>query len=138
MRYLLILFCLVLVITSCKKEVKEKEPFKMYQTSELSQMMEKLYVFNDSLKEQIISNKELPELPIDLKMLHTAQMTDRFERDAHFNNVAEVFKKYQTQLYTTSQDSLKIVYNNTINTCVACHQNSCTGPIPRIKKLLIN
>ena len=137
MKFLILLFGLSLVFVSCKKP-KEKAPFEMYQTSELSLIMEEMYVFNDSIKQQILSNRVLSEMPYDLKQLHTAKMTGRFERDDNFNNLAQVYTEFQKKLYSTSQDSIKMIFNNGINTCVACHQNSCTGPIPRIKKLLIN
>lgn len=134
----ILFFGLILIVLSCvNKKKQEKEPFIMYETSELSKMMEEMYVFNDSIKQQIINKESLSSLPFDLEQLHKAEMTNRFERDDNFNKFAEVFKNYQLQLYSTSKDSLKTVYNNTINTCIACHQNSCTGPIPRIKKLLI-
>lgn len=136
-KYLVILIG-VLFLIACKQEKKaEKEPFEMYQTSELAQLMEELYVYNDSIKQQILRGEQLSELPFDLQELHTAQMTDRFERDDSFNQFAMVYQQYQNQLQTTTNDSLKVMYNNTIQTCVACHQTSCTGPIPRIKKLLI-
>lgn len=137
MRVFVILLFSAFGILSCKKEAKNKVPFEMYQTSELATMMEEMYVFNDSLKQQILSNRTLSEMTFDLEQLHKAQMTDRFERDENFNKLAEIYKKYQSQLYNVAQDSLTTVYNNAINTCVACHQGSCTGPIPRIKKLLI-
>lgn len=135
--YVISVVCL-LVLFSCQKEKKvEKEPFEMYKASELTIMMEQMYVHHNSLKEQILDGSSLSEMPYDLQQLHTAEMTDRFERDDNFDKYAEVFKNYQKELYTTQPDSLKLVYNNTINTCVSCHETSCTGPIPRIKKLLI-
>ena len=137
MRVFVILLISAFGILSCKKETKNKVPFEMYQTSELAKMMEEMYVFNDTLKQQILSNRVLSEMTFDLEELHTMKMTDRFERDENFNKLAEVYKKYQSQLYNVAQDSLTTVYNNAINTCVVCHQGSCTGPIPRIKKLLI-
>ena len=131
---------LVLLMISCaeEKKAKQKDAFEMRQTSELAEMMEQMYVFNDSIKRQIIKGESLSEMPYDLQQLHTLEMTDRFERDDNFNQFAIVFEKYQQQLYTTSSDSLKMVYNNAIQSCIACHQTSCTGPIPRIKKLLID
>lgn len=137
MKILILFLGFSFMLVSCKK-AKEKVPFEMYQTSELSLMMEKMYIFNDSIKQQILSNRELSKVPYDLDELHSAKMTDRFERDENFYRLAQIYSKFQTALYNTSKDSVKTVFNNSINTCVACHQNSCTGPIPRIKKLLIH
>ena len=38
---------------------------------------------------------------------------------------------------TLSNIELKERYNTAINNCLACHKTECTGPIPKIKKLLI-
>ena len=124
---------------SCNNEKKEevKEPFLMYETSELAALMEEFYVYNDSLKSQIINDEVLTSLPANFNELHTANMTDRFERDESFKVFATLFEKHQKAVYEVSKDSLKQAYNATIHTCVACHKTTCTGPIPRIEKLLI-
>lgn len=129
----------VLVCFSCKSEKKEKmkEPFLMYETSELATLMEEFYVYNDSLKSQIVNDIELSFLPVNFDEIHTAKMTDRFERDENFQQFVKVFQRQQKSIYYTPKDSLKIVYNTKIQTCIACHQTTCTGPIPRIQKLLI-
>lgn len=127
-------------MTSCKnekKEVVEKQPFDMYEYSELAVLMEEFYVYNDSLKTQIINDKTLTSLPVNFNELHTAKMTDRFERDESFQVFANLFEKHQKSVYEVSNDSLKLAFNSTIHTCIACHKTTCTGPIPRIEKLLI-
>ena len=54
---------------------------------------------------------------------------------------AEVAKinntKIEIKVFETSKDSLVSKHNNAINSCIACHETTCVGPIPRIKKLLI-
>lgn len=133
--YIFILF----ICVSCAKEQKPKsEPFKMYQTSELAQMMEEMYVFHDSLKQRIIIGDELLPMSYELDKIHSAVMSENFERDDNFKTFAKVFESYQAQLYRVSKDSIKEVYNQVIGTCIACHQTSCTGPIPRIQKLKIS
>lgn len=130
---------ILFVLVSCGKEKKMDKPaFELYKTSELAALMEEMYVFNDSLKQQILKGEVLAKMPYDLQQIHSLEMTDRFERDENFKKFAAVFERYQSELYSVPTDSLKLVYNNSIQTCVACHQTSCTGPIPRIKKLLID
>ncbi|MDC9722698.1 MAG: hypothetical protein PSN34_07980 [Urechidicola sp.] len=138
-KYLTIFFLFFLVV-SCKNEnqaVVEKQPFDMYVSSELALLMEEFYVYNDSLKSQIINEEVLTSLPANFNELHTAKMTDRFERDESFQVFASLFEKHQKAIYEVSKDSLKQAYNATIHTCIACHKTTCTGPIPRIEKLLI-
>ena len=50
---------------------------------------------------------------------------------AYIDNVRAIYD-------STSTIPLKNRYNNAINSCISCHTTECTGPIPRIKKLLIN
>jgi len=135
----LIFLVIPLFLFSCKNEknIEVKEPFQMYETSELATLMEEFYVYNDSLKSQILNDVDLMSLPSDFNEIHTAQMTDRFERDESFQLFANLFEKHQKEIYKVSKDSLKQAFNKTIHTCIACHQTTCTGPIPRIQKLLI-
>jgi hypothetical protein len=137
----LAIYSLFFLMISCKNEEKvvvEKQAFDMYEYSDLSLLMEEFYVYNDSLKSQIINDKTLFSLPANFNELHTANMTDRFERDASFLIFANLFEKHQKAVYEVSKDSLKQAFNTTIHTCIACHKTTCTGPIPRIEKLLID
>ena len=137
----LTIFLLFFLIISCeneKKEVVEKPAFDLYQYSELALLMEEFYVYNDSLKNQIINDQVLSSLPVNFNEIHTATMTDRFERDESFQMFAKLFEKHQKAVYKVSKDSLKQTFNTAIHTCIACHKTTCTGPIPRIQKLLID
>ncbi|AOW20513.1 hypothetical protein [Urechidicola croceus] len=141
MNKVLIIFCIVL-FASCnndkKKELSsEKEELVMYQPSELAILMEEMYVLNDSIKSQILRNETPTNFPEKLLNIHTAEMTDRFTRDESFQKFAKVFLEQQQSIYSATNEEIQSNFNNTINTCIACHQTSCTGPIPRIKKLLI-
>jgi cytochrome c553 len=40
-------------------------------------------------------------------------------------------------LNASNKNNVKQNFNTTIETCIACHKTTCTGPIPRIEKLLI-
>ena len=135
------IFLLFFLMISCKnekKEVVEKQAFELYEYSELALLMEEFYVYNDSLKNQIINDETLSSLPVNFNEIHTANMTDRFERDESFQMFANLFKKHQKAVYKVSKDSLKLAFNTAIYACISCHKTTCTGPIPRIQKLLID
>ena len=136
----LTIFLLFFLVISCeneKKEVVEKQSFEMYEYSELALLMEEFYVYNDSLKNQIINDEALSLLPVNFNEIHTANMTARFDRDENFQMFANLFEKHQKAVYEVSKDSLKQAFNTVIHSCIACHKTTCTGPIPRIQKLLI-
>lgn len=138
----LIIICCAVLLVSCNREKKKVEDTKkdeliMYAPSELALLMEEMYVMNDSIKSQINRGEAPADFPQKLMDIHTAQMTNRFTRDESFQKFAQLFLKNQQSIYSASEETIKINFNNTINTCIACHQTSCTGPIPRIRKLLI-
>ena len=134
---------LLAVLVSCNSTSKEesnsekKDELVMYVPSELTLLMEEIYTANEAVKAQIIKGEIPAEFPEKLLKIHTAKMTDRFERDATFEVLANNFIKSQQSIYSSTSETVKANFNSTINVCVACHQNTCTGPIPRIKKLLI-
>jgi len=134
-------FLIILLLNSCKsekEEVKTAAPFEMYETSELALLMEEFYVYNQDLKNQIMNDDVLAKLPSNFDEIHSAKMTKRFERDENFMLFAKMYQENQKSIYNSSKDSLKTNYNLAIQSCIACHKTACTGPIPRIKKLLIN
>ncbi len=141
-------FSLILVafLFSCTKETK-KEPIsktpktvelKMYKPSEMALLMEEMFQANMKVKKQIQAG-ELPDsFPERFKNIHKAVLTDPNDRTASFKTFSDNYLNNLASVYTASTASdAKTRFNNTINACVACHQTTCTGPIPRIKKLLI-
>ncbi len=138
------LFFLLLIFISCnskisKKENSEKkEELVMYSASELALLMEEMYQYNDSIK-KLIENGILPtqEFPDKFLKIHTAEMTNTFERNRVFETFAASFLEHEKSISNSTLENVKTNFNNAINTCIACHQTSCTGPIPRIEKLLI-
>lgn len=137
---------LVLVCFSCKDnpdtEVKTDEAkpeLIMYQPSEMANLMKVMYAYNLQLKEQIKRGEQPVTMPLDLIKLHSAEMSNGHSRTATWNSFVNVFIESQQVLADTlSNIDLKERYNTVINNCLACHKTECTGPIPKINKLLIN
>ncbi|PHR71580.1 MAG: hypothetical protein COA67_06075 [Lutibacter sp.] len=139
-----LLFILVLTIfVSCNSTSKEegksekKEELVMYNPSELTLLMEEIYTKNEQVKAQILDGELPSAFPEKFLKIHSAVMTEQFERDETFDILADNFVKSQRSIYSSTPETVKKNFNTSINLCVACHQNTCTGPIPRIKKLLI-
>lgn len=139
LHYLVIL--LILFGFSCKEEEKsisEKSELIMAETSEMAQLMREMYAFNESIKQQIIDGNLSNEYPINFDKIHSAVLTDPSDRDASFESFSKVFLEAEKRVFETSEENLVQRYNNAVNACISCHNVTCTGPIPRIKKLLIN
>ena len=121
-------------IANNKEEVNE--PFQLYQMSEMASFMEEMYAEHQVLKEQILNGETPDSLSYNLLNLHTATMTDSSDYDERFKNMAKVFVEYEEKI-VSDPANVKANYNQAVQLCISCHQLKCTGPIPRIKKLLI-
>lgn len=152
MRKIALLFSLSLLMAcqSKKEEVVGKEPqkstkdststgkkFEMYEMSEMSLLMEQMYVDNQRLKERIQKGDTIGEFPSHFLKIHKAVMTDDTENDAFFKEQAASFIHAQEMIYKEPRNA-KAHFNKGVDACLKCHQVKCAGPIPRIKKLYIN
>lgn len=143
MRNLILFFPLLIFLFSCNhKEKKEtitpkKEKLVMYQPSEMTNLMREMYLFQEKSKKQI----EKGELPLDFpekfKKIHSAKLSGQFEHDASFQNFATLYLKNIDRLQNSTKEDAKKNFNIAIQSCIACHKTTCTGPIKRIKKLVI-
>lgn len=121
--------------TAVEKEPAKKE-FKMYEMSEMAALMEQMYVDNQRLKERIIKGDTIGQFPQHFLNIHASAMTDPSENDAFFKEQAAKFITAQEKIYKDPANA-KQHFNDAVSSCVACHQQKCEGPIPRIKKLYI-
>ncbi|HUH34262.1 MAG TPA: hypothetical protein VL022_00365 [Moheibacter sp.] len=106
----------------------------VYELSEMALLMEDMY---ETLKEEReLDNNANMAYPVRFNAIHTAEMTEDFERNEEFSTWAKVFLS-MTEKYYSAKNTEN--YNAMINACIACHQSSvgCFGPIGRIEKLLI-
>lgn len=137
-KYLVIVCCIFLLFScSQNKKTKEKKAPLMYEPSEMALLMRQMYAYNKVLRQQIINNDSLSMLPKEFVNIHTAVMTDETERDSSYKALAKEFLTLQKAIYG-EKDTKKSVFNKSITTCIQCHETRCAGPIPKIKRLLIN
>lgn len=131
---------LLFFLFSCSAK-KEKEVIitknNTYKQSEMAALMLKMYDVNLNNKKQILEGKSPKGFPKEFLAIHTAKLTDSTDRNAAFKSFSKYYLDTFEQVYSTSEDSLIIKHNNTINSCINCHQTTCVGPIPKIKKLMI-
>ncbi|CAM1362946.1 conserved hypothetical protein [Tenacibaculum litopenaei] len=138
MRYLFVIVTALCSI-QCKRASspqKEKE-FIMYEQSEMAALMNTMYHMNAGIKEKIEDNKPLTNFPERYLSIHTATLTDPTDRTAAFNAFAANYIREMRRVFDTLPTDRKAQFNKAIQSCIACHQTTCRGPIPRIKKLLI-
>ncbi len=135
MRYLIVV---LFVFFSCKEEKKQpKETLVMYESSEMAALMNAMYESNMTVKNKILNSEAIGSFPQTFLNIHSAVLTDPADRNASFEAFSKLYIQNMQQVYNGSKDSLEQNFNKAINSCIACHETMCTGPIPRIKKLLI-
>lgn len=127
---------------SCKEEKAsepkpEKEPLIMVEQSEMALLMNEMFAFNESIKQQVLTGELTNSYPQHFDKIHSAVLTDPSVRDADFETKSNLFIDAEKAIFEGTPDDTKARYNNAINACISCHNETCVGPIPRIKKLLL-
>jgi hypothetical protein len=108
----------------------------MYEMSEMAALMEQMYVDNQRLKDKIIKGDTIGKFPQHFLKIHESVMTDEKDKDAFFDEQAKKFIEAQELIYNDPTNAKKH-FNDGVDACISCHQQKCSGPIPRIKKLYI-
>ena len=116
--------------------MEDKKDFEMYEVSEMSAIMQHMYQLNEQLKERIESGEELGSFSESFERMLNAKMTNDKPMDDFFKTHAETFLANQRSIYENPAQA-KELYNEAINSCIACHEVKCTGPITKIEKLFI-
>ena len=101
--------------------------------SELALLMRKM---TDALasKKLGLMKGEGTEITEDFTGIFTAKATSPHMKNKSFEGFAKSLM-YQLENYNAIKNIR--AYNSIVQTCVACHQQSCPGPIDRINKLMI-
>ncbi|WP_400080591.1 hypothetical protein [Winogradskyella sp. R77965] len=121
-----------------EKVISKKVEYDMYQPSEMANLMKAMYAYNLQIKNQITAGETTVSMPLDLMQLHSAEMSSGKGRTPAWNSFVNVFIESQNAVTDTlSNIELKERFNSAINNCLGCHKTECVGPIPKIKKLLI-
>ena len=103
--------------------------------SELSLVMRYMHFEADKISKQIKNGEEidLDEFRSLAVRLQSAVPTDSAVLDDDYYKFSETML---TQVESVSGDDA-FEFNSLVATCVACHRNTCPGPITKINKLMI-
>ncbi len=139
--YRLVLLLILILLPSCNSNPnKEKleDQMLMYEPSEMALLMRSMYEVNKDVRIKVINKDSILPFPKDFLNIHSAVLTDPSERNAEFDSLAKQFIYFQEKIYGLPSSTTIANFNKSINTCIACHETRCVGPIPKIKKLLIH
>src|SRR5690606_6433516 len=95
----ILLLMYVFIPVSCNqdsgKELSSSEFAEVYQLSEMASLMEDMYSELEKIRPQIIENKEIGTYPRMLGKIHTAEMTNTFERNFEFERFSKLLLENQ-------------------------------------------
>jgi len=142
MKRIILLILVSFFFLSCdatKKEASKNndEELVMYEFSEMALLMEEMYKTNEDLKRKIVNKEAIGDFSDKFLNIHSAVLTNPKDRDVSFEIFSKAFIENQQAVFSASPDEVKDQFNLMVNSCIACHKTTCSGPIPRIKKLLI-
>lgn len=127
---------------SCQKKSAENqaecEKPVMYNTSELAVLMRNMYADNEQIKDRIMKGEWPDSFPSYFAELHTAKATDPSDINDTYKGLADVYLKRFDELKNAPKENRVIAYNALVEGCLSCHQVFCSGPVPKIKKLIIS
>ena len=137
-------YIILLAFIACNSEKKEqsnddsKNVYDMYESSEMANLMNEMYNYNLKIKKEILNGENPKEFPIDFLKIHSAELSDFKSRNETFLAFSKLFVDAEREAFNLeSITPIEQRFNNAVGICISCHQTECTGPIPRIKKLLI-
>lgn len=121
------------------QEAPDGKKLEMYQPSELAQLMRRMYEENLALRDTLLAGKLPRTFPQDFERIHTATATSGEHQEAIFKALAKQYTRYYDSLKTAPNPRVaKAAYNGMVQTCAACHQNYCRGPLAKIKRMRIS
>lgn len=139
-----IIFLICINFFSCQSKFEKEDEasgefvYDMYEPSEMSILMNQMYAHNLNIKQDILAGKTPTEFPVDFMRIHSAELSDFKDRNEIFESFSNVFINAEREVFNEDSNvPIHERFNNAVNVCISCHQTECTGPIPRIKKLLI-
>ena len=104
--------------------------------SELALLMREIHEDAKVLRQKVVTQDDnIGDYPDYLAQLPTATPTKPEVSGELYNRHSSRYQKAMTGLYRSFDKSN---YNHVISTCLHCHQEFCPGPIPTIKKLILD
>ncbi|MBI1316523.1 hypothetical protein GC167_06645 [bacterium] len=115
----------------------QNPPPRLYQMSELAKAMEDMYQANIAFRDALNQGFGVDSIPDFFYTIHTAKPTTGKETDALYHAMADVFIEKMEAVVRQPIEMQPAAFNEMVDACVACHQQKCQGPIPRINKLRV-
>jgi hypothetical protein len=120
--------------SSCAKPILTVDPNN---TKPMALMMRQMVVNMDKMKSKLENGERVQAKDFPFLRFYLVEPTDPNVLEPQFYENARLFQAAYQQIFETK--ALQVTaYNAAIGKCINCHQSYCSGPIKRIKKLLVH
>ena len=90
------------------------------------------------MKNKLEAGEKIDATEFPFIRFHLVEPTDPNVLQPQFYENARTFQESHKALVNAPQNKQKEMYTAYINQCINCHQTYCSGPLKRIRKLVLN
>lgn len=107
--------------------------------SELAILMRQMQEYSSAEKKRVLNDMKPTVMPRSFENIGTAKITEGMHRSDNYDTFAGLYlDQVKAYLNAGKGEERVSAYNNMVATCLACHSEHCPGPVPVIRKLMIN
>ncbi len=99
-------------------------------------MMRQMAANADSMKAKLLRGESIDSLSFPFIRFYLVEPTDKNVLEPQFFENAKVYQAAHKAIFDHPENQKKY-YNLMIGACISCHENYCSGPLRRIKKMPI-
>lgn len=136
------IIALVLGVNACKSE-KEKEEACAPESlnpngdSELALMMRDMAKLSEDNAIALREGKELVPYKGEFTAMKKAERTMKDFDETFFQGMSDKYLSDMQKLYEAKPEDRIALHNNVVESCQACHNQICPGPLKRIDKMIV-
>ena len=117
--------------SSCENPETIKDPNN---TKPMALMMRQMATYADSMRAQLLRDEALDSNSYPFIRFYLVEPTNPNVLEPNFFDNAKRFQEAFHDLFR-KKGNQKEMYNLMIQECINCHENYCTGPLRKIRKL---
>jgi hypothetical protein len=139
--FLTVLGVLCALMAACRQEPKPAEGTvirTVEQNAPLAVLMREMIADMEEIKSTVVDKEDLKVYLERHRALLTAEATDPKVRDSSFFRMANAYLLHLEKMEQSDEAHLLENFKALQQSCIACHQQKCPGPLKKIEKLKIN
>jgi hypothetical protein len=108
------------------------------QDKPMALMMRQMADNAQKMKDKVEAGEQIDANEFPFIRFHLVEPTDPNVLQPQFYENARLFQQAHKALMSAPANKQKEMYTAYINQCINCHQTYCSGPLKRIRKLVLN